>query len=510
MKWVLFFALSLLTLNPIFAQSRRIVPLGANGKRVALVIGNDNYQSVTRLSNAVNDARAMAQVLQECGFEVKLVVNVNHEQMEKSVDDFTKSLNRGDVALFYYSGHGMEVKGENYLAPVDLVVDNESQVKYKSLSANYVLGQMEDAGADLQIMILDACRNNPFAKAGRAIGGNGLATMKAGYGTFISYATAPGQTADDNAGGANGLFTKYLLQALREPGLRLYDTFTLANGMVVDKSHRKQVPWIASSVNGDFYFRPGKVSATQPPNVTEAPITPPAPIRQSYCLPPPSGLVGWWPGEGSVNDIVSGSGPAAMSAVSFANGQVGEGFVFGQGGYMAIPASPRLANQRFTWSAWVRPDGGGTNDDSGTAIVGQVVKNGTTVTVPMQLLWRPKDSRFLFYFGNYRTDQILSANAFPPGAFYLVTATYDGAFFRLFVNGIPQGSFGATKNVDYSDSTPWGIGQGGLFAIDTHPRTWNGVIDEIQAFNRALSQSEIQSIFNAGSSGQCKPTGNSQ
>jgi len=198
MKWVLFFALFLLTLNPIFAQSRRLVPLGANGKRVALVIGNDNYRNVPKLSNAVNDARAMAQALRECGFEVKLVVDANFEQMGTSVDDFSKSLHRGDVALFYYSGHGMQVNGENYLAPVELVVDNESQVKYKSLNVGYVLEQMEGAGADLQILILDACRNNPFVKNGRAIGGRGLAPITASNGTFISYATAPGQTADDN------------------------------------------------------------------------------------------------------------------------------------------------------------------------------------------------------------------------------------------------------------------------------------------------------------------------
>jgi formylglycine-generating enzyme required for sulfatase activity len=280
-----------------------------------LVIGNDNYQNVSKLSNAVNDARAMAQVLRECGFEVKLVVDANFEQMGTSVNDFINSLHRGDVALFYYSGHAMQVNGENYLAPVNLVVNNESQVRYRSLNVSEVLEQMEGAGADLQILILDACRNNPFAQNGRAIGGRGLATITAGKGTFISYATAPGKTADDNSGGANGLFTTYLLQALREPGLKLEEAFKQANGMVVDESHSKQVPWIASSVNGDFYFRPTASAAYKPPPYTPPPATPidrgPQPGStkvnakdgQRYVwIPPGSFIMGCSPGDTECGD----------------------------------------------------------------------------------------------------------------------------------------------------------------------------------------------------------------
>ena len=155
----------------------------------------------------------------------------------------------------------MQINGENYLAPVDLEVMNEIQARNRSMNASEILAEMEAAGTDLQIVILDACRDNPFAARGRSIGGHGLAPMNAGKGTFIAYATAPGQTADDNSSDRNGLFTKYLLETLKEPGLPLDAVFNQANGLVVQASKGRQVPWTASSVNGVFYFRPPVVQA---------------------------------------------------------------------------------------------------------------------------------------------------------------------------------------------------------------------------------------------------------
>jgi formylglycine-generating enzyme required for sulfatase activity len=244
-----------LTLTLLHAQARRGLPLGANGNRVALVIGNDAYRSQPKLDNAVNDARGMAQALRDLGFDVTELENATLEQMATGVNEFVGKLQRGDAALFYYSGHGMQIGGDNYLAPVDLTVANETQVKFHTMNASEVLSQMEAAGSDLQIVILDACRSNPFGR-GRSLGGRGLAVMTAGRGTLLAYATAPGQIADDNGPGRNGLYTTYLLQSLREPGLPLEDVFKHVSGMVQQASGGKQIPWISSSVDGDFYFRP--------------------------------------------------------------------------------------------------------------------------------------------------------------------------------------------------------------------------------------------------------------
>jgi uncharacterized protein (TIGR03437 family) len=216
------------------------------------------------------------------------------------------------------------------------------------------------------------------------------------------------------------------------------------------------------------------------------------------CLAPPSGLVGWWPGDNNENDIVGGNNPSAVNAVTLAPGEVLDGFTFGTNGYIQIPQSPSLENQQFTWAAWVKPAGPGPeNDRNGSVIVNQLTNGSNFV----QLSWSASSQQFVFVFGDDSTEFILSSNTFAPGAFYFVTGTYDGSVFRLFVNGVLQGSLTETKTVSYS-SAGWQIG--GNLSANQFSRTWNGVIDEVQAFDRALSQSEIESIFNAASAGECK------
>lgn len=222
---------------------------------------------------------------------------------------------------------------------------------------------------------------------------------------------------------------------------------------------------------------------------------------QTPCLVSPPGLVSWWSGDDNTNDLLGGNNPTDVNAVTIVPAEVGAGLTFGTGGHMYIPAAPNLANQRFTWSAWVRPDGPGPNNDAYGSVILQQDISGTTVVVT--LLWRATDGRFTFLFGNLSPDLIVSTNAFPAGIFYFVTATYDGAAFRLYVNGVLEGSFAATTTIQYNDR-PWTIGSTDPNFAQTYPRTWNGVIDEVEAYNRALTVQEIQAIFNAGIAGTCK------
>jgi TonB family protein len=218
------------------------------------------------------------------------------------------------------------------------------------------------------------------------------------------------------------------------------------------------------------------------------------------CVAPPPGLVGWWPGDDSENDIAGGHNPSADHTVSIVPGEVRSGFRFGNQGGIQIPASPNLENQQFTWMAWARPDGPGPNNDKdGSVIVSQYIDGRSA---PSNLQWRATDNRFLFFFGDIASERIESAHTFSPGAFYLVAGTYDGSTFRLFVNGAMVGSTARRKTVLYS-SFPWMFGSTGI-ECSAFCRTWNGVIDEVQAYNRALSEMEIQSIFHAGSAGVCK------
>jgi formylglycine-generating enzyme required for sulfatase activity len=248
-----FVIFALLCAATAFGQARRIVPLSEGGKRWALVVGNDAYTSAERLHNAVNDARGIAAALRQAGFDVKILENASRERLDAGVDEFVGQVRKGDVALFFYSGHGMQIGGENYLIPVDLAVRDEAQVRYRSVHANEILDRMEEHGAALKVIILDACRDNPF-RGMRSSGGKGLAVMNGGTGTLLAYSTAPGRTASDNALGTNGLYTGYLVQALRQRGLRLQDVFERAGVLVEDASKGEQAPWYSSSVRGDFYF----------------------------------------------------------------------------------------------------------------------------------------------------------------------------------------------------------------------------------------------------------------
>jgi hypothetical protein len=241
------------------------------GKRFALVIGNEAYPKWP-LKNPANDARAMDKVLRETGFRTDLVVNGTLRDVEKAVDRFVANLHPGDVAVFYYAGHGVQLAGDNYMVPVDFDAKDEADAKYASYPISRVQERMEGSGSQLNVLILDACRNNPF-KSSRAAGG-GLGAMNAGRGTLIAFATGPGKTADDNPATGNGLFTGHVVAALREPGLTLDQIFNRVRERVDTASHHQQTPWSVTSVIGEFRFLPGPGGSSAPQTGAAAPGEP--------------------------------------------------------------------------------------------------------------------------------------------------------------------------------------------------------------------------------------------
>ena len=228
-------------------------------KRIALVIGNGNYIGGI-LSNPENDAKAMKNVLLKSGFEVLEYENLKQGQMKKAIDDFGMKLKNFDVGLFFYAGHGIQSRGLNYLIPVDADLQTEAQVEYDCVQADRVLSLMEESGAKVKIVILDACRNNPFERSwSRSTSGKGLATMNAPSGTLIAYSTAPGSTASDGSGN-NSLYTTALLENIIRPNIPILQMFQSVRATVSQKSSKGQIPWEATSLIGDFYFNPEKVA----------------------------------------------------------------------------------------------------------------------------------------------------------------------------------------------------------------------------------------------------------
>jgi Caspase domain len=238
-----------------YAATRNLVVQNVKAgeqKRIALVIGNSDYESqeVPKLVNPVNDARSMAETLNKLGFQVTEVTNATQKEMNRAIASFGERLNPNTVALFYFAGHGLQVKGKNYLVPIDAEISGEASIPAETVDVDTVLAQLEYS--PMSIVILDACRNNPFKRA-RSIGGGGLAQMDAPKGSFIAYATSPGKTAEDGAGG-NGLYTQALLKNIQAPGISLEEVFKRVRKDVSQATGDEQIPWESTSLTGNFYF----------------------------------------------------------------------------------------------------------------------------------------------------------------------------------------------------------------------------------------------------------------
>ncbi len=241
-------SLLVLFTDAIYSQAANL------NQRVALVIGNADYK-LGPLLNPVNDARAISDALRAASFDVIKYENLSTiADMKKAVREFGMRIQNGGVGLFYYAGHGMQVNGNNYLIPVQAEIYKEEEVEFESLDVNFVLAQMESAHNRMNIIILDACRDNPFSRSWRsASSAKGLAFINAPAGTLIAYATAPGSVASDGTGN-NGLYTEEILKQINKSGMKIEDVFKNVRVGVIERSNKMQTPWESSSLVGDFYF----------------------------------------------------------------------------------------------------------------------------------------------------------------------------------------------------------------------------------------------------------------
>ena len=231
-------------------------------RRTALVMGNAAYEQ-SPLQNPGNDARDMAAALRRLGFEVTLVRDADLRTMREAIEAFSQQLRQGGVGLFYFAGHGVQVSGENYMLPLGMHIRREQDVPYEAVPVGRILGGMEDANNQLNIIILDACRDNPFARSWRSIQ-RGLAPIQAAPGTLIAYATAPGKVANDGDG-RNGVYTAHLLRYLMTPGLSVEHLLKRVRAAVIETTRGEQTPWELSSLIEDFFFAAPPIS---PPSVS--------------------------------------------------------------------------------------------------------------------------------------------------------------------------------------------------------------------------------------------------
>ena len=263
------------------------------GVRLALVLGNAKYEAVPALDNPSNDAADLAQALRRVGFEVIEQRDANREAMAKAVRDFSQRLRGADVALFFYAGHGLQMNGENYLLPVDARIETAADVRFNTINLSDIQQEMEGNGR-ANIIILDACRNNPFAeklsRGGRGATTRGLGRIDAtGEGSLIVYSTQPNNVALDGAG-RNSPFTEALLKYVGTPGLEVRQMISKVRGDVLQATDRRQTPWDSSSLVGDVYLA-GAPSANAAPSAPQPPAVQnmaPAPAPVAALAPPPA------------------------------------------------------------------------------------------------------------------------------------------------------------------------------------------------------------------------------
>lgn len=220
-------------------------------KRVALVIGNKDYK-IGPLQNPENDANDLTALLNRKQFEVIKVINGTRLEMREAIKSFSQKIADGAIGLFYYSGHGVQVEGENYLVPIDAKIEYKEEVPDECIGVSTILRYMEASNNKLNIMILDACRNSPFRSFSRS-GEKGMMRMEAPVGSFVAYSTSPGMTASDG-NGRNGLYTSKLMKYLDVPGLKIEEVFKQVRIEVGKESNNSQIPWESNSLMGDFYF----------------------------------------------------------------------------------------------------------------------------------------------------------------------------------------------------------------------------------------------------------------
>src|SRR5215813_11294140 len=248
-------------------------------KRVAFVVGNGAYRNVLQLPNPGIDAKAIAGVLRNVGFDVVEGVNLTRDKMTEKLLAFGKKAEGADVAVFFFAGHGIAVNNTNYLLPVDADLKSEMDVKLgAAINVDLTLEQTM-ADAKVKLVFLDACRDNPFAarirsaKATRSVSVNsGLAEMKSGEGTLIAFATGPGQTALDGDVGNHSPFTRALISNIAQPGVEIQQAMTRVRAQVNEETRKNQLPWGHTNLIGEVYLNPQAASVNKPAASTETPV----------------------------------------------------------------------------------------------------------------------------------------------------------------------------------------------------------------------------------------------
>lgn len=467
LKYVFILALLLCVLSSLSA---------AEQIRTALVIGNSAY-SGSPLKNPVNDARAMERSLSQLGFQVTLATDVkNFQDMRRLIRDFGEELLKGGVGLFYYAGHGVQVDGKNYLIPTQAEIRNEGDVELEAVDLERVLNEMQYARNDINIIILDACRDNPYAATFRS-SQRGLATITRSVpDCLIAFATQPNGVALDGDGN-NGIFTEELLKNISTPGLSITQIMMRTRNGVRQRTKDAQLPWETNLLSDDFYL-------TEAPQTSQPVQTPPVEDTLS------KGLIAYYPFNGNANDE-SGKGKHGKAYnstlttgldgnTSGAYRFVGSGATGDKGGHIIIPTHDFKSLGDFSVSLWFREEAMTYSHGEGYIWFGD----------HNNLFWGicHFDGKVGLYYkdGNITTDYTKEMN----NTYVLYTVTFANGKARYFINGNLIGEKPAqllATGANAAIARHW-------WGTSTSTRV-TGSVDNVRIYNRALADAEVRQLY---------------
>lgn len=246
---------------PLSILLATVAPGAAEAKRLALIVGNSEYDNVYSLNNATNDARDVAQALERLDFEVTLLTDSDKGTFETKLEDFAAKAEDAESTLFFFSGHAFQLDGVNYLVPSDAALTSADAIKTQTWRLDDIIGKLEDLNRQT-LIFLDACRNNPLPESQRGNTGEGLAKLETGSGTFVAFATQPNNVTSDGSGD-NSPFTQALLSHVETPGISISDMMINVRNDVEADTYGKQTPWDQSSLRAQFYFKPQNETVAQ-------------------------------------------------------------------------------------------------------------------------------------------------------------------------------------------------------------------------------------------------------
>ena len=475
----------LLVHMPVSAQPGGVAAVRATApppQRLALVVGNGAYKDAP-LRNAANDARAIAATLKEAGFDVQVQIDVDHRTMLAALRHFGDQLRKGGgMGIFYFAGHGMQIKGRNYLVPIGADIQREDEVAYSALDAQAVLDKMEAAGNGANLLILDACRNNPFARSFRS-SAQGLAQMDAPVGSLVAFATAPGAVASDGQA-ANGLYTLHLLTAMRERGAKVEDVFKKVRSAVRRDSDGRQIPWESTSLESDLYFfAPAQASKTAAAAASPAPKPRPADVAAPLKTPVPAPAAA----------PPTAAGPVAQTPAPAKVAINARGFAVGDNwNYQVIDRwRGEVIRNYATRVRHIEPDGGWVSasgvrhDEFGRPTAYKGADGLKRINTPHSPRWWPD-----LKVGSSRRFDWEVSTALANGSTALNRHEGEARFVAVETVKVPAGEFQAQR-FDYKGvNTAVGAAGRGTFAISTwfvpdihtvvaveRESTWNGKLD---------------------------------